>query len=208
VKGSIARRRLGLALALFVTLAGGRASAQTASPAPGGKGGFATAGVTLPPDYLIGPDDLLIVSFWKEKDMSSEVVVRPDGHISLNLLNDVQAEGLTPEQLTKKITQAASKFYEEPSVTVIVKEVRSRKVYITGNVARPNAYSLTGPLNVMQLIALAGGLQEYADEKKIQIIRLSSGRSEHLKFNYSDVVRGRNTQQNIMLRPGDTVVVP
>jgi polysaccharide export outer membrane protein len=198
-----------VALAVVASLMAAEVLAQDAKAEPPkvSTGTFGT--VTLPPDYMIGPGDLLAVSFWKEKEMSTDAIVRPDGYITLNLVNDVQAEGLTPEQLARKISQAALKFYkDEPSVTVVVKEVRSRMVYITGSVARPNAYSLTGPLNVMQLIALSGGLQEFADSKKIQVIRTSNGRTEHLKFNYDEVVRGKNTQQNIDLRPGDTVVVP
>src|SRR5258706_2940914 len=111
------------------------------------------AGVPTPPDYVIGPDDVLTIVFWREKDMSSDVGVRPDGKISLPLINDVQASGLTPEQLRISVTEAAGKFVEDPSVTVVVKAINSRKVFITGQVGKPGPYALGGPPTVLQLIA-------------------------------------------------------
>jgi polysaccharide biosynthesis/export protein len=175
--------------------------AAAAVPTPG-------AAVVPPTDYVIGPDDQLSIVFWRDKDMSADVVVRPDGRISLPLLNEVQAAGYTPEQLRMQLVEAASKFVEEPNATVVVKEIHSRNAYITGNVAKPGTYVLTAGMNVMQLIALAGGLLEYADEKKIVVIRNEGGRQQYHKFNYRDVVRQKRPQQNIALRPGDTVVVP
>ena len=172
------------------------------------SGAVSTAAAAVPPGYVIGVDDALSVVFWRDKDMSADVVVRPDGKISLPLLNDVQAAGYTPDQLRVQLTEAASKFIEEPNATVVVKQINSRKVFITGNVGRPGPYPLAGAMNVLQLIALAGGLFEYADAKNIVIVRNEGGKPEYLKFNYKDIIKQKNVEQNIMLRPGDTVVVP
>jgi polysaccharide biosynthesis/export protein len=162
----------------------------------------------VPADYVIGVEDVLVISFWRDADMSAEVVVRPDGKISLPLLNDVQAAGLTPEGLRAELEAAAAKYVAEPNATVVIKDIRSRKVYVTGQVAKPGTYDLAGGMNVLQLIASAGGLLEYADSKNIRIIRQESGKTVHHRFNYRDVVRQKNVGQNILLKPGDTVVIP
>jgi polysaccharide export outer membrane protein len=172
-----------------------------ATPAP-------AAGTPVPDDYVIGPQDMLSIVFWHEKDMSADVAVRPDGKISLPLLNDVQAAGLTPVELRDRLTEASKKYLEDPSVTVVVKEMNSRKVFITGQVAKPGPYPLTSATTVLQLISMAGGLQEYADSKKILIIRAENGRQVSYPFNYKDVVSRKNLSQNILLKPGDTVIVP
>jgi polysaccharide export outer membrane protein len=166
------------------------------------------AGVALPAGYVIGPDDLLSVVFWRDKDMSGDVAVRPDGKITLPLLNDVDAAGKTPEQLRAAITEAAARFVEAPSVTVVVKQINSRKVFITGMVGKPGAYPLSAPTTVLQLISMAGGLSEFADHKNVVINRFENGHQVALKFNYSEVRQGRKLNQNIELRPGDTVIVP
>jgi polysaccharide export outer membrane protein len=175
---------------------------STVAPGP------VTPGVTPPPGYVIGPDDVLAVIFWRDKEISSEVSVRPDGKISLPLLNDVQAAGLTPEQLRDQLMKAAATFIADPNATVVVRQINSRKVFITGNVNKPGAYSLTTPTNVLQLIATAGGLLEYADASKILIMRTENGRPVALRFNYKDVSKGKNPKQNIELKPGDIIVVP
>jgi polysaccharide biosynthesis/export protein len=167
-----------------------------------------TAAPALPPGYVIGTEDVLSIVFWRDKDMSADVVVRPDGKITLPLLNEVQAAGYTPEQLRANLVEAATKFVEEPTANVIVKEIHSRNVYITGSVGKPGAYPLTGEMNVVQLIAIAGGLQDYADSKKIVVIRNEAGRQQYHKFNYNDVVKQKRTAQNIVLKPGDTILVP
>jgi len=164
--------------------------------------------VTPPPGFIIGPDDSLSIIYWREKDMSAEVVVRPDGMISLPLLNDVQASGLTPEQLRAAISKNAAKFVEEPTVSVVVKAINSRKVFITGQVGKPGTYPLAAPTTVLQMIATAGGVAEYADRKKIAIIRKENGKDTSFRFNYEDVMKGKNLPQNIELKPGDTIVVP
>jgi len=182
-------------------------SAWAQSP-PAHANNTAVAAPVVPGDYVIGADDSLSIVFWRDKDMSADVVVRPDGKISLPLLNEVQAAGYTPEQLRSMLVEAASKYVEEPNATVVVKEIRSRKVFITGNVAKPASYLLTGDMNVMQLIAQAGGLLEYADSKSIVIMRTENGKQQHFQMNYNDVIKQKNVAQNINLKPGDTVVVP
>ena len=166
------------------------------------------AGVAGPPDYVIGTDDVLTIVFWREKELSSDVVVRPDGRISLPVLQDVHAAGLTPEQLRDSLTKTAERFVEDPNVTVIVKEINSRRVYITGQVAKPGPYNVTSPLTVVQLIAFAGGLLEYADGKNVRIMRTENSTPTSYKFNYKEVTEGKNLKQNIQLKPGDTVIVP
>ena len=201
-------------LALVLSAAASLAAQQPAAPAQNGNGAKPPAGVTIPtgvatpPDYVIGPDDVLTVVFWRDKDMSSDVTVRPDGKISLPLLNDVQASGLTPDQLRLQLTEAATKFVEDPTVTIVVKEIHSRKVFITGQVAKPGPYGLAGPTTVLQLIAMAGGVLEYADSKNITILRNENGRPVSYRFNYKDVSKRKNLRQNIELKPGDTIIVP
>jgi polysaccharide export outer membrane protein len=167
-----------------------------------------SAGVTPPPDYVIGPEDQLSIVFYHDKEMSADVVVRPDGKISLPLLNDVQASGLTPDQLRQGIITSAKRLVQDPNATVVVRQINSRKVFITGAVERPGSYPLIGPATVLQLIATAGGIKEYADAKKILIIRNEGGKQVTFNFNYKDVVSQKNMAQNILLRPGDTIVVP
>ena len=196
----------------FVVLICGAASVAAQTPRAVGQtvmsGTTAAATPVLPPGYVIGPADVLSIVFWRDKDMSADVTVRPDGKITLPLLNEVAAGGYTPEQLRTRIAEAASAFVEEPNLTIVVKEVRSRNVFITGNVAKPATYPLTGEMTVLQLIAVSGGLLEYADAKNIVVIRSENGRPQYLKFNYKDVVRQKSVAQNVVLKPGDTVVVP
>jgi polysaccharide export outer membrane protein len=195
---------LALALAVATTTYAQQAPNGNAAKPPAAV----PAGVTPPPDYVIGPDDVLNIVFWREKDMSSDVTVRPDGMISLPLINDVKAAGLTPEQLRDDLTKAAEKFIEGPTVSIVVKAINSRKVFIMGQVAKPGPYPLSAPTTVMQLIATAGGLHEFADAKHITIIRHENGRQVTRKFNYKDVSQGKNLAQNIELKPGDTIIVP
>jgi polysaccharide biosynthesis/export protein len=184
-------------------------SASAQQPAPAAPPPVTPpAGAALPPGYVIGPDDVLTIVFWREKDMSAEVVVRPDGKISLPLLNDVDAAGITPDQLRLNLEKAAGKLMSDPNASVVVKTINSRKVYITGNVMKPGTFPLTGEMTVLQLIAVAGGLQEYADSKNIVILRKVDGREQRFKFNYKDVTKQKNPEQNIALKPGDTVIVP
>jgi polysaccharide export outer membrane protein len=177
-------------------------------PAPASVAPAQQAKLVVPADYVIGPDDLITVMFWRDKDMSADVVVRPDGNITLPLLNDVAAGGLTPEQLRAAVQTEAAKYLSDPLVNVTIKQINSRKVFVTGMIARPGAYPLSGPTTVLQFLSMAGGLSELADDKKIVIMRTEDGKQRALKFNYRDVSRGKNLQQNILLKPGDTVIVP
>ncbi|MGQ0735862.1 MAG: polysaccharide biosynthesis/export family protein [Acidobacteriota bacterium] len=213
----MAAPRLVLALvgpaALLVCLAPATAAGQNATArGPGQSAPPASAAasnsVETPPDYLIGPDDVLTIVFWREKDMTTEVSVRPDGRITLPLLNEIKAAGLTPEQLRKNINDAAERYFTEPTVAVVVKQINSRKVFITGQVAKPGVYPLTSPISVLQLLTIAGGVLEYADEKHITVLRTENGRPMSYRFNYDEVKKRRNLRQNIELKPGDTVVVP
>ncbi|MEO6212652.1 MAG: polysaccharide biosynthesis/export family protein [Vicinamibacterales bacterium] len=202
-----------LAFVAVAVTAATHAQQKPAPPTPNGRGTKPVAlpapiGVPTPADYVIGPDDVLTVVFWREKDMSSDVTVRPDGKISLPLLNDVQAAGLTPDQLRVQLTDVAAKFFEQPTVTIVVKEINSRKVFITGNLGKPGVYSLSGPTTVLQMLATAGGLLEYAKSKDIRIMRTENGKPVSFKFNYKEVSQGKKLQQNILLKPGDTVIVP
>lgn len=160
------------------------------------------------PTYVIGTDDVLAIVFWELPSHSADVVVRPDGKITLPLLNDLPAAGMTPDQLRASITTAAAKYIREPSVSVIVKQINSRKVFVSGQVAKPGPYSLTAPTTVLQLLALAGGPTDFAKKKKIAVMRTENGQTLRLKFNYNEVLDGKNLEQNILLKPGDTVVVP
>jgi polysaccharide export outer membrane protein len=183
------------------SLAGQNANSK-ASPAS------ALGAPVVAPAYLIGPDDVLSIVFWRDKDMSADVAVRPDGKISLPLLSDVQAAGLTPLQLRDLLTEEAKRFVEDPNVSVVVKLINSRKVFVTGEVLKPGPYLLTGPTTVLQMIAIAGGLKEYADSKHITIMRTEAGRTLGFEFNYKDVAQRKKLSQNIELKPGDTLVVP
>jgi polysaccharide biosynthesis/export protein len=185
----------------------GQTPSAEAPPARGGGPPAAPAGVTPPPGYVIGMGDVLAIVFWRDEKMSANVTVRPDGKISLPLLNDIQAAGLTPDQLRTAIVQAAGKYIQEPDATVVVSEIKSRFVYILGNVAKPGTYPITGELKVLQLIALAGGLFEYADSKNIVVMQTENGQLKHRKFNYNEVIKQKRPEQNVVLQPGDTVVV-
>jgi polysaccharide export outer membrane protein len=160
------------------------------------------------PTYVIGTDDVLAIVFWELPSHGAEVAVRPDGKITLPLLNDVQAAGLTPDQLRTSITTASAKFIRDPNVSVIVKAINSRKVFVTGQVNKPGPYPLTAPTTVLQMLALAGGPSDFAKKNKIAVMRTENGQTTSLKFNYNDVIQGKKLDQNVMLKPGDTVVVP
>jgi len=165
--------------------------------------------ITPPPGYVIGVDDVLVIAFWRDKEMSGEVAVRPDGKITLPLLNDVQAAGLTPDQLRDELVKASAKYMPDPTVTVYVKQINSRRVHLIGSVAKPGVYPLTGATTVLQLIAQAGGLAEFADTKKIVVIRVENGQQRSIPVNYEDLKKGKNlAKYNIELKPGDTIIVP
>lgn len=169
----------------------------------------ASANATPPPaDYTIGPGDVLAVLFWREADLSTEATVRPDGRISVPLINEVYVAGMTPEELREELTEKARRYVQDPSVTVVVKQINSRVVYITGEIGQPGPYALVGPTTVLQLISMAGGLAPYANKGRIVIMRTEDGEPKSYRFNYDWVIEGKNIRQNIQLKPGDTVVVP
>ena len=213
-----------LIISALVVLVGGPAFAQgpaaaTAAPSVPSAGAPAapptpsapaapSAGVELPADFTIGAEDVLGINFWHEPEMSGDVTVRPDGPITLPLIGDVVAAGLGTEALRQSLQKAAAKYLTEVNVTIVVRQINSRKVFITGEVMHAGAYPLTAPRTVMQLIALAGGLNEYADKNAITITRTENGQQRSFKFRYDDVAHGKGLAQNIMLVPGDTVIVP
>lgn len=163
---------------------------------------------TTDPAYIIGPEDVLDINVWKEPDMTRVVPVRPDGKISLPLINDVQAAGSTPQQLATAVTDKLRKFLTEPQVTVIVTAINSQRVFVVGEVLRAGAFPLIPGMTVLQALASAGGFTTFADVKKIHVMRLVNGKHTELPFNYREVLKGDNPDQNIKLQPGDTVVVP
>jgi polysaccharide export outer membrane protein len=165
-------------------------------------------GVTLPPDYAIGADDVLTITYRNEKEMTGDYIVRPDGKITLPLLGDVAAVGTTPEKLTEQLVKVSEKLFINPTISVGVKAINSRKVSITGGVQKPGQYDILTPMDVLQLISLAGGLREYTSGKNITIIRGEGAAQTPFRFNYKEVLEGRNLKQNIPLKPGDRVLVP
>lgn len=159
--------------------------------------------------YVIGAGDMLAISVWKEPEVSRSVPVRSDGKISLPLVGELQAAGQTPRQLEDGIKQRLQNYISEPEVTVIVTDSKSRKVNILGMVARPGAYLLTSATSVLDSIAMAGGFKDFAKQKSIYVLRQApDGTQQRMPFNYKDVIKGKNPEQNIRLQAGDTVVVP
>jgi polysaccharide export outer membrane protein len=183
-----------------------------ANPAPqnsdvAAKANSAATGV-VDADYKIGPQDMVRVDVWKEPEISRTIPVRPDGKISLPLLNDVQASGLTAIQLGNAIRDGLTKYLNSPQVTVTVTEINSRRVYITGEVLRAGALSLLPNMTVLQALSSAGGFTQFAKLKGIYVLRNEDGKQTKLPFNYKEVVKGKNQDQNILLLPGDVIVVP
>jgi polysaccharide biosynthesis/export protein len=159
--------------------------------------------------FVIGPDDVLSVNVWKEPDISRSVPVRSDGKITLPLVGELQAGGQTPSQLQKEIATKLQSYISEPEVTVMVQEIRSQRFNVLGQVAKPGSYLLSNSAKVLDAIAVAGGFRDFAKKKSIYILRpTADGGQARLAFNYADVVKGKNPEQNIELRAHDTVVVP
>jgi len=159
--------------------------------------------------FVIGKGDVLAVNVWKQPDISRSLPVRSDGRISLPLVGEVQAAGLTPLTLEANIKGALQAYLTEPEVTVIVEKINSEKFNILGRVAKPGAYPLTDPTTVLDAIALAGGCRDFAKNKAIYILRVNpDGRESRIPFNYQNVIKGKNLEQNILLHPHDTIVVP
>jgi polysaccharide export outer membrane protein len=190
-----------LALGAFAQ-ATNKDTADKTAPAPD-KQEQATASES----YVIGPDDTLHVSVWKEPDLTETVPVRSDGKISMPLLNDVQAAGLTATQLAESITTKLKKYLEDPRVTIVVTGMNSQRVYVMGEVNHTGAMPLTPDMTVLQALASAGFTQ-FANTKGIYVLRTESGKQVKLPFNYKQVIKGEAMNQNIALKPGDTIVVP
>jgi polysaccharide biosynthesis/export protein len=160
-------------------------------------------------NYIVGVGDVLEVNVWKESELSKTVPVRPDGMITLPLVGELKAVGLTPVQLQDQITGALTKVVSEPQVTVMVVSVNSMSFNIVGQVNKPGYYPLTRPISVLDAIALSGGFRDFAKQNKIYVLRKSeNGTEERLKFNYKEVIKGKKMSQNIMLQPHDTLVIP
>jgi len=194
------------ALSLRLEAQASKESSQTERTPAAGNATIVAA--STPVGYIVGADDLLTIRFWADPQLSADVVVRPDGKISIPLLNDVQAAGLTPQQLGESLEKAASKFVTVPTATVIVREIRSRKVFLLGpGIAKQGVVPLTTEMTVLQAIAAAGGLLEYAHKDDVVILRTENGQEKRFKFNFDDVTKGKNLKQNILLQPNDTILV-
>lgn len=164
--------------------------------------------VPLPAEYMVGASDVLHVDVWQEPEISGNVVVRPDGNISLPLINEVKVSGMTPLQIQYQIGLKLTAFVNNPKVTVTVVEIHSKRAFITGEVSHPGEYSLNTQVTVLQLIAQAGGFTPFAKTERIVVLRTVNGQQQRLHFKYREVVRGKDIEQNINLQSGDTVVVP
>jgi polysaccharide biosynthesis/export protein len=190
---------------LLVLSCGSALQARQDNTAPKGAPEVKT---TSDPDYKIGPQDVVRIDVWKEPEISRTTPVRPDGRISLPLLNDVQAAGLTPTQLAANISEGLKKFITNPQVTVGVNEINSRRVYVTGEVTKPGAFPLQAGMTILQALTSSGGFTQFAKIKGIYVLRTEDGKQVKHPFNYKDVVKGKKPEDNIVLQPGDVIVVP
>jgi polysaccharide export outer membrane protein len=159
-------------------------------------------------DYVIGPEDVLYIHVWREETLSRNVPVRMDGNISLPLIDDVQAAGLTPLQLKEVLTEKLKNFVDTPNVSVIVMEANSYKVYVSGQIRTPGVYSLRRETSILQIIVMAGGFTEWADQKKILVIRKEGGKEKRITVNYKKIIQGKDPDGNVVLKAGDTIIVP
>jgi polysaccharide biosynthesis/export protein len=174
-----------------------------------GDHGTAIKSAASDDSYVIGANDVLAINVWKEPEVSRSVPVRSDGKISLPLVGELQASGQTPRQLEEEISKRLQSYISEPEVTVIVTDSKSQKVNILGMVVKPGAYLLTSSTSVLDAIAMAGGFKDFAKQKSIYVLRQApDGTQKRIPFNYKEVIKGKNPDQNIRLLPGDTVVVP
>jgi polysaccharide biosynthesis/export protein len=204
--------KLAVALALVAPLAPAWAQNTANEPNPSNAATAAKDAAQKPaaqdPNYVIGAQDVLDISVWKEAELTRTVPVRPDGKISMPLLNDVQAAGLTPLQLAEQITTSLKKYVTDPQVTVIVAQINSQRVYIMGEVLRAGAYPLLPQMTVLQGLSSAGGFTQFANLKKIYMFRMENGKQVKYPFNYKEVIDGKRPDENVVLKAGDTIVVP
>ena len=190
----------------FLIIAGPVHAQQGKTPSTGVK---VFGEVTADSDtYIIGPEDVLSITVWREEALSRQVPVRSDGKISLPLVDEVHAAGLTPLQLKEKLTLRLKEFIENPNVSVIVTAANSQKVYVSGEVRTPGVYQLRGETTLLQVIPMAGGFTEWADQKKVLIIRKEGEKDKRIVVNYKKIVSGEDMSANVVLKPGDTVIVP
>jgi polysaccharide biosynthesis/export protein len=209
VENKMRRIEFWAVLALLAASSAAAAAQQAGkAPASGGANAGAASAATksADPNYVIGPQDVLDISVWKEDQLTKTVPVRPDGKISMPLLNDVQAAGLTPTQLAGQITESLKKFVTDPQVTIIVREINSQRVYMLGEVARAGAYPLLPNMTVLQALSSAGGFTQFANVKKIYVLRVENGKQQKFPFNYKHALE--SPDENILLKAGDTIVVP
>jgi polysaccharide export outer membrane protein len=197
-----------MALLIIVLAMPARAQDDTNRKRPAQADNSAPKAATGDPNYVIGPQDVLDINVWKEPELTRTIPVRPDGKISMPLLNDVQAAGLTPMQLAAQITTGLKKFVADPQVTIIVTVINSQRIYLLGEINRPGAFPLLPDMTVVEALSSAGGFTQFANVKKIYILRKENGRQNKYPFNYKDVIGGKAPDQNIILRAGDTIVVP
>jgi polysaccharide biosynthesis/export protein len=163
---------------------------------------------TLPDDYVIGEEDMLTVTIWKEKELSGSVVVRPDGRITVPLVGEIKVVGMTPLQLQSLLEERLKPFITVPKVSVAVNQINSRKVYLIGQVVREGTFPINSSMTVLQVLAGAGGLRDFAKKKKIYVLRKRGDQEIRFPFDYDAAIRGRNREENIRVEPGDTIVVP
>jgi polysaccharide export outer membrane protein len=192
------------------TLAGTEQNATSVGTGEHTSAGIATADTQITAgssQYMLGAADIIHVNVWKSPDLSQTVTIGPDGFVSLPLLGDVHAAGLTSNQLARDLSSRLSSYVVNAQVTVSVVDIRSRQVFVTGQVGKPGAYPLIAPITVLQLIAQAGGLNTFANRKGIFVLRGTKGDVQRLKFNYTSAIHG-DAKQNINLQPGDTVIIP
>lgn len=201
-----------LSVGLLASVMLGQSAASTNSPTnrPSVANGAATAASAAPegnPDYVIGADDTLHISVWKEPDLSETLPVRPDGKISLPLLGDVTAAGMSPTELGNSVKEKLKKYIDDPRVTVVVTAMNSQRIFLTGEVTHSGAMPLMPHMTMLQALA-AAGFTQFANVKGIYLLRTEEGKQVKYRFNYKEVVKGRHQEQNILLKPGDTLVVP
>ena len=158
--------------------------------------------------YLIGPDDILHIFVWNEEGLTQDTTVLPDGKLTFPLVGEIQAEGRTVMELKDAITQRLQDYVTAPEVTVVVREIHSRRIYAMGKLTTPGPYPLVAGMTVVQALSIAGGFAEWADEKNILVIRREGEKEIQHKFNYREYISGKNLKQNILLKPNDTIVVP
>ena len=158
--------------------------------------------------YKIGPQDVLRIDVWKEPDLTRQVSVRPDGKISLPLLDDVQAAGLTPLELRNFLREGLKEYITDPQVTVTVSEINSRRIFVTGEVSRSGTFALLPNMTVLQALSSCGGFTQFANTKKIYLLRMDGAKQVKIPVNYKELIKGRKPEINILLQDGDTIVVP